>query len=292
MLDGTWNTSRKKWHAVKVFKSPNCSATLTRIHQFFSLGKRMKSIYDKSFYESRDAATSYFADRLATVIADIFSPSSAVDLGCGVGTILRHLKMKGCSDIMGVEGPWLDTAHLVIAKDVFRHADLTKPLNFGRSFDVAISLEVAEHIDEEFADAFVDSLCRLSPRIVFSAAIPYQGGVSHVNERWQSYWADKFAERKYKTFDAIRPLVWNDKKVPTYYRQNTIIYLHEDLVAVHLSLAPFEVVEFGLLDRAHPDQYLAQVKNPMNVTYKQLLAYLPAATLAAFGRVAKRLIWR
>jgi SAM-dependent methyltransferase len=250
----------------------------------------MSNTYNRNFYETRDASTSHFADRLSGIILDIFEPASAVDLGCGVGTMLRHLKRKGCSEVLGIEGPWVEISRLVIQETEFQHADLTRPITLNRTFDVAISLEVAEHLEEKYADVLVDSLCRLSPRIIFSAAIPHQGGMHHVNEQWQSYWARKFLQREYKAFDVIRPAIWNDRVVPTYYRQNCIVYVKASVAAGHRSLAPYEVRDIELLDRAHPEQYLSHVKNPMNVTYKQLLAYFPIATWAALVRATKRMI--
>ena len=58
----------------------------------------------------------------------------------------------------------------------------------NRKFDLVLSLEVAEHLPSECAEAFVESLVNLGPVILFSAAIPYQGGENHVNEQWPEYW--------------------------------------------------------------------------------------------------------
>jgi hypothetical protein len=193
---------------------------------------------------------------------------------------------------LGIEGPWLDTSQLTIQQSEFRYADLTQPFAIGRTFDLAISLEVAEHIDEFYADTFVSSLCNLSPRVVFSAAVPYQGGAHHVNEQWQSYWGTKFSEHDYMAFDIIRPMVWNEKEIPTFFRQNTIIYLHSSQIKRYPALSRFQVTELGLPDRVHPDQYLFHVKTPMNVSYRQLLRYFPAATIAALGRTTRRIIGR
>jgi SAM-dependent methyltransferase len=253
-----------------------------------ALGTRMQSAYNQEFYRTRDASTVYFATRLAKLITGFFAPSSAIDLGCGVGTVLLQLKKIGCSQILGLEGPWVDVSNLVIDQREFRHTDLTRPLEIGEIFDVAMSLEVAEHLDEKHSDTFVDSLCRLSDRIIFGAAIPYQGGVNHLNERWQSYWALKFVDRGYRAFDAIRPALWNDELVPFWYRQNTIVYLKDSVVASYPFLAQFEVTEMSLLDRVHPKLYLRQQTKPefdaSTVPYRQLLKQFPGATCKAIAR--------
>ena len=66
------------------------------------------------------------------------------------------------------------------------------PLRIGRRFDLVNCLEVAEHLDASRADSFVDDLCALGDVVVFSAAIPGQGGTHHVNEQFQSYWQERF----------------------------------------------------------------------------------------------------
>jgi cyclopropane fatty-acyl-phospholipid synthase-like methyltransferase len=65
-------------------------------------------------------------------------------------------------------------------------------------FDVAISAEVAEHVKPQFADNLVNQLVTLSDQIMFTAAVPGQGGgVDHVNEQPNSYWIEKFVRRGY-----------------------------------------------------------------------------------------------
>ena len=66
-----------------------------------------------------------------------------------------------------------------------------------RTFDVAISMEVAEHLPEKIADRYVDLLTGLSNIIVFTAAYPGQGGDDHVNEQPALYWISKFQARAF-----------------------------------------------------------------------------------------------
>ena len=80
----------------------------------------------------------------------------------------------------------------------------------------------------ESADAFVESLVALGPVVLFSAAVPHQGGEHHVNEQWQTYWAELFAARGFVAVDAVRPHFWNDEHVVWWYRQNTIMYVREE----------------------------------------------------------------
>lgn len=61
---------------------------------------------------------------------------------------------------------------LYVSESIFYAHDLTKPLHLNRRFDLALSLEVAEHLPKKSAEIFVDTLCKLSDTIIFSAAIP------------------------------------------------------------------------------------------------------------------------
>jgi hypothetical protein len=125
-----------------------------------------------------------------------------------------------------------------------------------------MSLEVAEHLPVERASGFVADLVRLAPAVLFSAAIPAQGGIDHVNERWQSWWADHFAIHGYAARDVIRPLIWDDDRVAVWYRQNTILYVRD--------AEPTNTI----LDVVHP-RTLEKGLAPRGL--RQNLAQLPAA---------------
>jgi hypothetical protein len=235
----------------------------------------VQQLYSEDFYNDRASRTARFADRIASLLMDVFRPTSAVDLGCGVGSVLKQLHARGCSTILGVEGDWVDEKHLQIAPEQFQHADLTKPFKADRTFDLATSFEVAEHLDLQHADTFVDSLCGLSKQIVFSAAVELQGGVHHVNEQWQSSWARKFEQRGYAAFDAIRPAIWTDSSISFWYRQNTIIYLHRS-VAIPAAIAEHRVENLAFLDRVHPELFVQKARLATK-GLKPLLKRIPGA---------------
>jgi hypothetical protein len=95
-------------------------------------------------------------------------------------------------------------------------------------FDLAISVEVAEHLPPSHSGRFVKELVALAPVVLFSAAIPLQGGVDHQNERWQSYWQGLFEREGYRALDVIRPRVWDDPEVTPFYAQNALLYASPD----------------------------------------------------------------
>lgn len=170
------------------------------------------------------------AEQIVPFLMQAFNPSSIIDVGCGTGTWLKVFSQQNkVSVLQGVDGDYIDMNKLVMPAEWLLKHDLTKPLSLNRKFDLVISFEVAEHLPESAADIFVDTLTQHGDLIVFSAAIPGQTGQNHLNEQWQSYWADKFAMRGYKAYDIIRPLFWNNESVDVWYRQNMIVYSKHDL---------------------------------------------------------------
>jgi len=185
----------------------------------------MTTPYDHDFYKNRDNATRHAASCvLSEVLARMPMPRSAVDVGCGVGTWLSVLADKGVADVQGVDGPWVERQMLQIPAERFMSQNLSEPVRLQRRFDLAISLEVAEHLPESQAAAFVETLTGLADVVLFSGAIPGQGGTHHVNEQWQNWWAQRFERAGYVTHDVVRPAVWNDNRIPVWYRQNTLLY--------------------------------------------------------------------
>ena len=228
-------------------------------------------IYDDAFYRDRDADTRYAAGRVLSVITPLLPGlDSVADVGCGVGTWLSVLSEQGISNVHGFDGHWVDRKLLQIPEDAFTEADLQQPIEVTERFDLAVSLEVAEHLPEESADRFVDSLTRLSDFVLFSAAIPFQGGVNHVNEQWQSYWAEKFAARNYAAFDPVRPEIWNDQRISIPYRQNMILYVSQS------RRQEIDLPECGTasLSVAHPEMY--ELRNSKSI--RQALQDLKSST--------------
>ena len=155
-------------------------------------------IYDPDYYLMLEGSAASSAERIAASLVNELAPRSAVDVGCGTGALLEALRARGVT-VFGLE-----YAEVALARCRARGLDVAKfdlerhVLRDARSFDVAISMEVAEHLPERSADRYVDLLARLAPVVVFSAAPPGQGGKDHVNEQPPSYWIAKFQQRGFE----------------------------------------------------------------------------------------------
>jgi SAM-dependent methyltransferase len=179
--------------------------------------------YDAKFYRELIPAQAS-AREILPIVLEIIKPASVVDVGCGTGHWLAAARELGVRDILGLDGVWVDREQLVISAENFRIHDLATPLQLERRFDLALSLEVAEHLSPAAARNYVQNLSQAADAVLFSAAIPGQGGRRHLNEQWPAYWADWFQEFGYECYDYVRPKVWTNPRVAWYYAQNSLIF--------------------------------------------------------------------
>lgn len=151
-------------------------------------------------------------------------PKSVIDVGCGIGTWLAIFEKEGIQDYLGIDGEYVEVKSLLFDPKKFVPIDLNAPFQFNRKFDLVVCLEVAEHLEASSAKHFIRSLAALGNVIVFSAAIPGQGGQNHINEQFPDYWIELFAEMDFVVSDDIRMSFWNNKNVEWWYRQNLVVF--------------------------------------------------------------------
>jgi SAM-dependent methyltransferase len=235
-------------------------------------------VYDESYYAGWQPTVARSAGRIVPALIDMVHPASVVDVGCGGGAWAAEFLEHGVSRVIGIDGDYANSSVLAIPRDSFVAADLRGPFHEVLGdvrFDLAVSLEVAEHLPETVAGSFVNSLCALSDTILFSAAVPGQGGREHVNEQWPSYWAAQFRRRGYQAIDVIRPKFWDDAEVAIWYRQNTLLFSRRDdlgHLGKHGDLA---------LDLVHPEYWNRLQRRYTRVsappTLRSLVTGLPQA---------------
>ncbi len=168
-------------------------------------------------------------EEIVPVLVNLFKPESVVDIGCGIGTFLSVFKKHGIKDVIGVDGSWANKALVekYLAPGEFFEANLTNNFRLGRKFDIVLCLEVAEHLPEESAETLIDNIVALGDVVVFSAAVPNQGGQNHINEQPVEYWRQKFLLHKYHFLDIMRPALWTNNNIQWWYRQNMFVVVHE-----------------------------------------------------------------
>lgn len=186
------------------------------------------------------------------LIKEKYLVKSILDVGCGLGIWLKVASECGIEDFMGIDGIEIESSQFLAPKNNFKKQDLTKSWEIGRRFDVAICLEVAEHLPSEAEHNLISSLVKHSDLVIFSAACPHQGGQGHINCQWPVYWQNLFNEYGYSCLDELRPLLWNEKFPEYWYKQNIFVAKKDPCVA---GLEP------KIMSIIHPDFYLSLQSN-------------------------------
>ncbi len=184
--------------------------------------------YSHDFYDYIDAGSRRSARAVARLLLPEMHIASLLDVGAGHGAWAAEWLAAGVKDVVAVDGDYVARDQLAIPAGNFVAHDLATPLDLMRKFDLVQTLEVAEHLDHSKADLFIDNLVAHGDVILFSAAVPHQGGEHHVNEQPPEYWRSKFAARGHAVFDFVRPgLACTDGVMP-WYRFNSYIYANRE----------------------------------------------------------------
>jgi SAM-dependent methyltransferase len=184
-------------------------------------------LYTDTFYESVTEGSRRSAEEVVPLIMELVNPVSVIDVGCGLGTWLFVFKGHGVNEILVVDGEYIDRDKLQIRPDEFISFDLKFLLQLGRTFDLVVSLEVAEHLPAECADTLIRTLTGLGDMVLFSAAIPFQIGVGHLNEQWPGYWVRLFQRQGFLAIDCLRERIWQNENVEPWYAQNMFFFVRD-----------------------------------------------------------------
>lgn len=220
--------------------------------------KEKTGCYNKEYYDSQFGGSIRSATVFLEYLFKYYTPGSIVDFGCGVGSWLSIAEKLGVKKLVGLDGHWVEPNQIQGESIDFRITDFEKGVSLTEQFDLAISLEVAEHFDQKYAMSFITAICRAAPVVIFGAAIPGQGGTRHINEQPQSYWIDLFKKNNYKGFDCFRPNFWNMDEVETWYRQNTFLFVREDFITkLHEIITAQSIL---LANVVHPQTFKTKIK--------------------------------
>src|SRR6516225_7786825 len=165
----------------------------------------------------------YAAERVLRLVYDKIKVGSVLDVGCGRGLWLAVAAELGATETIGIEGPWI---------------------------------EVGEHLSAVAAETFVTSLVRHGDFILFSAAIPFQPGTGHINCQFPDYWASLFAKQRYYPVDFIRRVIWNDRSMHVWIRQNVLAFVSPEFL-LRNPWARETASSSGPLSIVHPELFTA-----------------------------------
>ena len=220
----------------------------------------MTLTYTSEYYQALREGARRSARATVPIVMRLLAPKSVIDVGCGGGTWLSVFREHGVSDLCGVDGDYVERDCLEIPIGSFLPRDLARPFHLERRFDLAMSLEVAEHLPPDSADTFVESLTRLAQIVIFSAAAPYLGGAEHINEQWPEYWAEKFAAYDYLPVDCFRRALWGRDDVEWWYAQNLFLYVARRALHENAALLREHEACPRPLPLVHPRRYLEWIE--------------------------------
>jgi len=184
-------------------------------------------IYSREFLDEQVGGSSGSAGVIVPLLLSLLPVRSVIDIGCGLGAWAAEFLAHGVPDVWGVDGDYVERSRLRIPSDRFWARDLKQPIQLHRTFDLALCLEVAEHLPESRAASLVVDLTALAPSLLFSAAVPGQGGNNHLNEQYLPYWVDLFQKQGFEAIDPIRPRILGNDSVVWWYQQNTVMFVSQ-----------------------------------------------------------------
>jgi len=229
----------------------------------------MSTPYDKEYYLGLREGSRRSAEVIVPLVCGWIHPGSVVDVGCGDGTWLSVFRQHGVREILGIDREYVTGEILQIPEEKFLRHDLRVPLSMDRVFDLVVSLEVAEHLPAEFAETFVDSLARLGPAILFSAAVPFQGGADHFNEQWPDYWVDLFRKKGFVARDPIRKQIWKHADIEWWYSQNILMFMKREYLEERPELqAEWKDTRESQLSIVHPRTFMEMARKHMEAFRK------------------------
>jgi cyclopropane fatty-acyl-phospholipid synthase-like methyltransferase len=146
------------------------------------------SIHKNGYWVGEESSCQHVHDEsLADSLLNFFKNeniTSLVDFGCGMGNYVKLFKNNNIN-VMGFDG---NPNTMSLTNNLCGILDLSIPYKFDIPFDWVISLEVGEHLPQEFENIFIENLhINNKYGIILSWAIKGQGGHGHVNEQNNDY---------------------------------------------------------------------------------------------------------
>lgn len=199
------------------------------------------SIHNRGYWLDKAETNTHASDPvLKEALVKVFSDvKTIIDIGCGNGEYTKHFIQHGfeCS---GYDGCPITPE---ITNGVCKVQDFSVPVNLG-TFDLVLSLEVGEHVPQQYEQIFIDNLVSHSTKyICISWGVEGQPGIGHVNCRNNDYIIEEMSKRDYE-FDLKKSAIL--RKYSTFpWFENTVMVFYK--VQRKSALSIFEGYEKSLV---------------------------------------------
>lgn len=182
-----------------------------------------RETYDVEFYEKHRRYYERGVDNIAAWLRANVQFTSIVDVGCGLGDMLVPLLSD--HDCLGVDFSNGARDALVIPRERYVDHDLTTPIGKVEHRDVVMSLEVWEHIPQEFEPVYVANLLAFEPDVIIvSCAADGQWGRHHYNCGDRAHVLETIGKHGYEEDVALTTSWSKIKRLAGFYRKNTVVF--------------------------------------------------------------------
>jgi hypothetical protein len=191
----------------------------------------MHQYYNSSYFKSEIFDYDYPA--LAETIIKEYQPKQIIDFGCGTGALAKAFACLGVQvqAIDGYSEPDFSTHdNIRFTKLDLNDIDAVHEFlkQFDAKFDLAISIEVAEHLNPAVSSSFIEWMTSVADVIVFSAAVPSQDGDGHINCRSRSDWYQFIKKYDFTIADTLRQHFISNPNLGLWHKFNVVDYVQKD----------------------------------------------------------------
>lgn len=144
-----------------------------------------QNVYDTRYRNYGEAAHCHCPGVRLFLLYKKYLSGNVIDLGCGTGDTVRHLRSQGYESI-GVD--WVDLGNGMIVHDI------TEPIVMCKKYETCLCMDVIEHIPDEKLPGLFNNMKRCK-RQIFSISntpsiVEFEGKMinTHVNDKPFTAW--------------------------------------------------------------------------------------------------------
>ncbi len=162
-----------------------------------------------------------WAPKLWRYLRDMFAINSMLDVGCGEGHTVAFFSRMGVH-AHGIDGLLANVQRSV--HPIAHHDLLTGP--YVMPVDFVWSCEVAEHIDPDHVDNYIDTLGN-GKIVAMTHAVPGQDGHHHVNCQPWEYWVQKMQVKGYDLYgeNSLMRHISSLDETWNYFQKTGLVFL-------------------------------------------------------------------